>query len=355
MAEPSSYERFGEPVKLLPVAFVSLNILFLYFVYMWWHIGLLLDDPSPYMQGKGFRHAICFNVVTVFLVTCYLRCILVHPGAIPTKEEDPSWEYVPRDASGCGDTSAGVSLQESKRSGDRRHCKWCTKFKPDRCHHCRVCKTCILKMDHHCPWIYNCVGFKNHKYFFLLLFYAVIDLWLIVWTMLPSVASSTGSDTPFTQMFCLLFGETLASFLSVLLTGFFFFHVYLMLKSMTTIEFCEKQLKRTGHDPGAYDHGVLGNVKAVLGENYLTWLMPWDPPAGQGLTFLSEETKLIQDVETGRDSYPYNVSGRSEPGDETGDSLARRRDAGTGSAPSDPDVEGSVVSDNSGSRKSRVQ
>lgn len=39
--------------------------------------------------------------------------------------------------------------------------------KPERAHHCRTCKACVLKFDHHCPWINQCVGLGNERYFIL--------------------------------------------------------------------------------------------------------------------------------------------------------------------------------------------
>merc|ERR1719203_1821281 len=126
------------------------------------------------------------------------------------------WELAP-DSGGSAQASR---LIETKHSGERRHCKWCLKYKPDRCHHCRICNMCVLRMDHHCPWVYNCIGFRNHKFFFLLLVYAAIDLVIINFTMFDSVWWSTRIDVSVAMMFALVSGETFATFLMVLTTTF---------------------------------------------------------------------------------------------------------------------------------------
>ena len=65
-------------------------------------------------------------------------------------------------------------------------CEKCTgkeTWKPERAHHCRECGFCVFKMDHHCPWINNCIGFWNRKFFILLLIYVLVVTYWVVLTM----------------------------------------------------------------------------------------------------------------------------------------------------------------------------
>ena len=55
-----------------------------------------------------------------------------------------------------------------------RVCVKCQCSKPPRCHHCSVCGRCVMMMDHHCPWMNNCVGQRNLKAFLLFNAYTVI-------------------------------------------------------------------------------------------------------------------------------------------------------------------------------------
>ena len=55
-------------------------------------------------------------------------------------------------------------------------CRSCYVARPVNVHHCGICHGCILEMDHHCPWVNNCIGLFNKKYFILYNFYAILSV-----------------------------------------------------------------------------------------------------------------------------------------------------------------------------------
>src|SRR5690606_20959974 len=63
---------------------------------------------------------------------------------------------------------------------------------------------------------------------------------------------------------------------AVVITAFFTFHIWLIVKQYTTIEFCEK---RSDGDSNfvisPYNIGCYNNLKTVLGNNILLWFVPF--------------------------------------------------------------------------------
>lgn len=341
---------FGEVGKFMPVVSMTSLIAALYVIYVMLHCvpRLQLDmhqkGRDAEMRYLGVRDLIVFHMITAVMLYCYVLSVITLPGTIPT---EVAWRYNPEDdddddakekeKAGASDEEGGrqkdgtspmgakaveeikqpgevpearpqiqdttwtasattprrlseqLSL-EKKQTGARRHCKWCLMYKPDRAHHCRVCKRCVLRMDHHCPWVYNCIGFRNYKYFFLLLVYAALDCHYIAWTMLGTVQDVTQGEEASELIFLLAFGELLAATMAMLVTCFLLFHIWLLSRGMTTIEFCEKKLKQVGYDDSKYDRGIVGNLKQGLGPYMCLWLFPGGPLSGDGVDFSQDKS-----------------------------------------------------------------
>lgn len=108
----------------------------------------------------GSFHVLLFNSLSILAIYSHFAAMTTDPGAVP------------RDSMPLPDDEQENDYEAAPRpNGDRyrKFCKRCKAFKPLRAHHCSVCGRCIVKMDHHCPWVNNCVGVGNHKLFLLFL------------------------------------------------------------------------------------------------------------------------------------------------------------------------------------------
>ncbi|XP_049519851.1 palmitoyltransferase ZDHHC20-like [Dermacentor silvarum] len=159
---------------------------------------------------------------------------------------------------------------------------------PDRAHHCSVCRRCVLKMDHHCPWFNNCVCFSTYKAFLLTNLYVILLCTYALFT-----AGSHFRQVPWNHWRVTGPAVQVATMVLVAVAftvsvgSFFRFHVTLLTLNRTTLESLRSPLFVDKGD--TFDIGCGNNFVEVFGRSRLLWLFPVFTSLGDGSRF---NTKL---------------------------------------------------------------
>lgn len=229
---------------------------------------------------------VLFHVLLVLASWSYFATVFSDPGKVPE-----NWRPN-MDVEALGASDSTLTSEVTDRAPNTAYCNRCLKGKPPRCHHCSICQRCVLKMDHHCVWIVNCVGARNYKFFLLFLIYTFLETILDSLSLFPHFikffeeATSRSSSAANLAITFIAFILNVAFALSLLC--FVVMHTSLLLSNTTTIEVYAKKKATVWR----YDLGKKKNFEQVFGTKKLLWFFPLvsnedleNIPALKGLEF----------------------------------------------------------------------
>ncbi|KAL5569379.1 hypothetical protein UlMin_025954 [Ulmus minor] len=250
----------------IPVLSVFFLMGFVYYITLF----IFIQDWIGLQTSSGSLSALIFTFMASLCLFSFSVCVLADPGHVPAS-------YIPD-----VEEQSGVSDDETKRNSvQSRRCDKCSTYKPPRAHHCRVCRRCVLRMDHHCLWVNNCIGYWNYKAFFLLVLYTTSAS---IYSTAIIITCAFQKDWEFSgwvplKVFYVTCGAMMVS-LSLILGTLLGWHIYLIIHNMTTIEYYEGVraawlARKSGQN---YRHpfnlSAYRNITSVLGPNMLKWLCP---------------------------------------------------------------------------------
>ncbi|XP_063236050.1 probable palmitoyltransferase ZDHHC24 [Bacillus rossius redtenbacheri] len=245
---PTDFGSFSFVLLIIPITY---------------YFELFVVLPSMYPPGTLWYnfHFICGTLLMINITSSFVATIIV-------------------------DTSIAGKVMPSEMEKDCRFCAVCETIAPPRSWHCDICKICILKRDHHCVFTGCCIGYFNHRYFFMFVMYLFIATFYgtyfnnyFIWSdvnfwnlktvfklVFPLAMLAFGFDTSYQQFYLLIY---LINTIGTLFTfALLCIHVKLIMSGCATYE--------KNHGIHSHNYGLHSNIREVLGKKwYIAWICPF--------------------------------------------------------------------------------
>ncbi|PKA55266.1 putative S-acyltransferase [Apostasia shenzhenica] len=280
-----------------------------------------LIDKFPHHWG------ISITVVAVAF-TLYDLCLLLlasgrDPGIVPRNTSPPEPEGYDGSVDAGGVQTPQLRLPRMKDvivNGiivKIKYCDTCMLYRPPRCSHCSICNNCVERFDHHCPWVGQCIGQRNYRFFYmfvftttLLCFYVFAFCWVYIKKIMDAEESTIWKAM----------GKTPASIVLIIYTfiavwfvgGLSVFHLYLIGTNQTTYENFRYRYDRRANP---YNLGVVANFREIFftsippSKNNFRARVPSDlglqPRQSTGGFMSPNMGKGIGDIEMGRKAMAW--------------------------------------------------
>ncbi|XP_064481741.1 palmitoyltransferase ZDHHC20-B-like isoform X2 [Ornithodoros turicata] len=274
--------------KWCPVLFITAVVAWSYYAYVIQLCFFTVDN----IFEKVF-YLVGYHALFATFAWSYWQTIFAEPGVIPKQFYIPQPEAERLEKEPSVDAQRQMLERLAKQlpvscrtiNGMIRYCEKCHLVKPDRAHHCSVCGRCILKMDHHCPWVNNCVSFTNYKFFILFLAYSLIYCLFVAATTLQYFIKFWTNDLEGWGRFHILFLFFVAFMFAISLVSLFGYHCYLVTVNRSTLESFRPPIFRTGPDKNGFSLGRHANFNEVFGDDWHYWFLPLFSSLGDGVTY----------------------------------------------------------------------